>query len=74
MSPFSNTPSSGLAVSANELMSESGVSDKGDIQNVQGRGACRTGLKTTAVMQYISNTYIFWLDDDISLCYVLISM
>ncbi len=26
-----------------------GVSDKGDIQNVQNRGACRTGLKTTAV-------------------------
>ncbi len=26
---------------------ESGVSDKQDIQNVQGRGACRTGLKTT---------------------------
>ncbi len=28
---------------------ESGVYDKGDIQNVQGRGACRTGLKTTAI-------------------------
>ncbi len=28
---------------------ELGVSDKGDIQNVQGRGACRTGLKTTAL-------------------------
>ncbi len=28
---------------------ELGVSDKGDIQNVQGMGACRTGLKTTAV-------------------------
>ncbi len=28
---------------------ELGVSDKGDIQNVQGRGACRTGLKTTGL-------------------------
>ncbi len=28
---------------------ELGVPDKGDIQNVQGRGACRTGLKTTGV-------------------------
>ncbi len=26
---------------------ELGVFEKGDIQNVQGRGACRTGLKTT---------------------------
>ncbi len=26
---------------------ESGVLDKGDIQKVQGRGACRTGLGTT---------------------------
>ncbi len=31
---------------------ELGVFDKGDIQNMQGRGACRTGLKTTA-LQYI---------------------
>ncbi len=28
---------------------ELGVPDKGDIQNVQGRGACRTGLKTTVL-------------------------
>ncbi len=28
---------------------ELGVFDKGDIQNMQGRGACRTGLKTTAI-------------------------
>ncbi len=28
---------------------ELGVSDKGDIQNMQGRGACRTGLKTTVL-------------------------
>ncbi len=26
---------------------ELGVSDKEDTKNVQGRGACRTGLKTT---------------------------
>ncbi len=30
---------------------ELGVSDKGDIKNVQGRGACRTGLKTTSLHQ-----------------------
>ncbi len=41
VSSLSDTPSSGLTVS-------SGVSDKGDIQNVQGRCACKTGLKTTA--------------------------
>ncbi len=26
--------------------------DKGDIQNVQGRGACKTGLKTTELDYY----------------------
>ncbi len=46
--PFQTHP---VQVLQSLLMSwwvESGVSDKGDIQNVQGRGACRTGLKTTA--------------------------
>ncbi len=33
---------------------ESGVLDEGDMQNVQGRGASRTGLKTTA-LDYSSN-------------------
>ncbi len=39
---------------------ESGVSDKGDIQNVQGRGACRTGLKTTGLNEslILENTHI----------------
>ncbi len=32
---------------------ESGVSDKGDIQNVQGRGACRTGLKTVVIPRLV---------------------
>ncbi len=45
MSALSDTPDS------THQLFESGVSDKGDIQNVQGRGACRTGLKTTALEQ-----------------------
>ncbi len=32
---------------------ESGLSDKGDILNVQGRGACRTGLKSTRVKHWV---------------------
>ncbi len=33
---------------------ESGVLDKGDIQNVQGMGASRTGLGSTAVEHFSS--------------------
>ncbi len=33
------------------------MSDKGDIQNMQGRGACRTGLKTTALGETIHQFY-----------------
>ncbi len=33
------------------------MSNKGDIQNMQGRGACRTGLKTTVLEDY-SEVYI----------------
>ncbi len=39
---------------------ESGVSDKGDIQNVRGRDACRTGLKTTA-LEYLMFNLLYWI-------------
>ncbi len=44
---LSDTPNSGLAVSTKSWWVKSGVSDKRDIENVQGRGAWRTDLKTT---------------------------
>ncbi len=43
---------------------ELGVSDKGDIQNMQCRGACRTGLKTTGLEGWLENlinpSHILW--------------
>ncbi len=38
---------------------------KGDIQNVQGKGACWTGLKTTA-LRLLSNWPLLWLDNVIA--------
>ncbi len=38
------------------------MSDNGDIQNVQGRGACRTGLKTTALEYHKTFTFIHLAD------------
>ncbi len=49
MCPLSDTPDSTHQLVSRDCKTWTGCVDKGHIQNVQGRGACRTGLKTTAV-------------------------
>ncbi len=50
MCPLSDTPDSAHQLVSRDCKTWTGCVDKGHIQNVQGRGACRTGLKTTALL------------------------